>query len=791
MDSSEERPLNGIRVVDQAEDRGELCGRLLADLGAEVIRVEPPGGSASRKLPPFHGGTSLYFAVRNLGEKSVTLDLETAAGRGELDRLLAASDVWIHSHLPSFLTTHDLDPHDVLARHPRLVITSVTDFGQSGPYRDYAASDAVIVAMAGLLFRSGVLGKPPLLPPGSLAYDVASTTAAFATLSALWQRFTTGCGQHLDVSVMEAAAQTSDWALPSYGAASARGTPYMETRTGSAPIYTIYPCADGFVRLIILNKRQWRAMRAWLGEPPVLQADHFDFLLGRLQIQYDILDPMFSAFFKDKGKLELAAEAQRRGIPMTPVMSPEDVLAASHFIERGTFRESDAAPGLRARIAEGFFAFNDKRLGFKDRAPAIGEHNRDRIEPRAAQKAIARTPSRTLPFKGLRVLDFGIGGVGVEASRLFAEYGADVIKIETRAHPDFIRVIFGTEMNPSFASSSRCKRSFGLNLSTEAGRKIARRLVAISDLVIENSATGAMAKMGVDYATMRSINPRIVLASSQMTGATGAWKSWIGFGPSTRAVGGMTWLWNFPEGGMPPGSGAIHPDHLAGRMLAVGALACLIGRERTRCGGHMEVVQVEVIVGLLADLMLKAALQPGSVAPQGNHSERGAPWGVFRCDGEERWCVITIRDDDEWRRFRSAIGDPEWARDSRYATAAGRLAARDELSERINEWTGARGDRDVTRILQEAGVAAGFMMYASEMPTDPHLVARRYPQPLEQPALGKTIFEGPAFQASTIAEPLVRPAPTLGEHTREICRTLLEMNDDEVSKLIADGVLEE
>ena len=309
--------------------------------------------------------------------------------------------------------------------------------------------------------------------------------------------------------------------------------------------------------------------------------------------------------------------------------------------------------------------------------------------------------------------------------------------------------------------------------------------------MVENSATGAMAKMGVDYATMRAINPRIVLASSQMTGATGAWKSWIGFGPSTRAAGGMTWLWNFPEGGMPPGSGAIHPDHLAGRMLAVGALASLIGCERTGSGGHMEVVQLEVIVGLLADLMLKAALQPGSVAPQGNHNDRGAPWGVFRCAGEERWCVITIRDDDEWRRFRSAIGDPEWARDSRYATAAGRLAGRDELSERVNEWTGARSDRDVTRILQEAGVAAGFMMYASEMPTDPHLVARGYPQPFEQPALGKTIFEGPAFHASTIAEPLVRPAPALGEHTREICRSLLEMNDDEVSKLIANGVLEE
>ena len=153
------------------------------------------------------------------------------------------------------------------------------------------------------------------------------------------------------------------------------------------------------------------------------------------------------------------------------------------------------------------------------------------------------------------MLDFGIGGVGVEAGRLLAEYGADVIKIETRAHPDFIRAIFGTEMNPSFASSSRCKRGFGINLRTAAGLEIIKRLIAVSDVVIENSATGTMEKLGLGFDQMREINPRIVLASSQLMGATGPWKDWIGFGPNSRTAGAMTWLWNFPEGGMPPGFG--------------------------------------------------------------------------------------------------------------------------------------------------------------------------------------------------------------------------------------------
>jgi crotonobetainyl-CoA:carnitine CoA-transferase CaiB-like acyl-CoA transferase len=783
MASDLERPLAGVRVIDQADENGEMCGRLLADFGAEVIRVEPQDGAASRRMPPFQHDTSLYFTVRNLGKKSVTLDMESADGRRRLDGLLDAADVWIESH-----RSDQLDRREVLERHPGLIITSITAFGLTGPYRDYAATDAVLVAMSGLLFRSGVPGKPPLLPPGAMAYDIAGTTAAFATVAALWDR--TGRGQHLDVSVMEAAAQTSDWALPNFSATKARGGSYYEIRTGSAPVYTMYPCADGYVRLIIVHPGHWRAMRAWLGEPEVLQPDHFDHLLGRMSIQHDILDPIFAEFFKDKTKLELAREAQRRGLAMTPVLSPDEVLAAEHFKDRKTFREAEVARGMKGRVADGIFILDGRRLCFAGRAPAIGENDRETFAPIAKTTKLADSEERRYPFTGLRVLDFGIGGVGVEAGRLLAEYGADVIKIETRAHPDFIRAIYGTEMNPAFASSSRCKRGFGINLRTERGLEIIKRLVAVSDVVIENSASGTMEKLGLGYEQMREINPRIVLASSQLMGATGPWKDWIGFGPNSRTAGGMTYLWNFPEGGIPPGSGAIHPDHLAGRMLALGAIATMLARER-RGGGHLEVAQVEVIIGMLADLMLKASLEPGSVGPQGNHNPRCAPWGVYPCAGNERWCAITIRDDDDWRRFRTAIGDPEWASAREYETSPGRIEERTEIDRHVIKWTSARTDREVTDILQSAGVPAGFMMYASDMQTDPHLLARDYLQQVEQPGVGTMTFEGPAFHATSIPEPIVAPAPALGEHTREICRKILAMPDSEVSQLIVDGVLED
>ena len=404
-------PLAGFRVIDSTEERGELCARLLADLGADVVKVEPPGGASSRRLPPFApDGTSLWFALRNTNKRSVTIDLAADDGRAELDRLLATSDVWVESSRPE-------PADDILVRHPHLVLTTITDFGLTGPYRDYVATDDVMVAMGGMLCRSGVLGRPPLLPPGSLAADVSSTMATFATLAALWQRRTTGRGQHLDVSVMQAVAQITDWSMANYTQIKAGGGTYGQLRNGSGPVYPLYPCADGYVRLIILSPRQWRSMRAWLGEPEVLQDDHWDSLLARMSIQADLLDPLFVELFKDRTAAELADEAQRRGIVMTPVLTPSRCAARAHFVERKTFVDAEVAPGgVRARGSRASSRSTAHRVGYRRRSPGGRRaHRRARrrgaaprhAEAGPARPAMAAGALPALPFAGLKVLDFG------------------------------------------------------------------------------------------------------------------------------------------------------------------------------------------------------------------------------------------------------------------------------------------------------------------------------------------------------------------------------------------------
>jgi crotonobetainyl-CoA:carnitine CoA-transferase CaiB-like acyl-CoA transferase len=366
------------------------------------------------------------------------------------------------------------------------------------------------------------------------------------------------------------------------------------------------------------------------------------------------------------------------------------------------------------------------------------------------------------------------------------------VKIESRAYPDFIRLVSGSEMSPSFASSSRSKRSFGVNLKTDEGLALVRRLVALADVVIENNSTGTMDDIGLGYAVLRDLNPGVVMVSSQLMGSTGPWAGWLGYGPSTRPAGGMTWLWNFPGGGMPPGAQVIFPDHVAGRLCTIGALASLLDRETGGRGegAHLEVAQVEVVLGMMAQYFLQESLAPGSVEPAGNRSAEGAPWGVYRCAGEERWCVITCRDDGDWARLCGALGEPDWARDPGLLTVEGRRARHDELDDRIEAWTAQRSDRDVMETLQSHGVPAGMMMHSSDQPDDPHLQARGYLAPIDQPGVGPMILEGPAFRAPAMGEPYIAPAPMLGEHTREIATKLLGLPGAEVERLIEAGVLE-
>jgi crotonobetainyl-CoA:carnitine CoA-transferase CaiB-like acyl-CoA transferase len=783
-----------MRVVDLADEKGELCGRLLADLGADVIRLEPPEGARSRALPPFTPGgeASLYFAVRNAGKRGAVADLETEAGRARLLALLDGADVLVESTQPGALERLGLGAKTLLARRPSLVVTSVTDFGQDGPYRDYSGTNMVVVALGGMLHRAGIPAKPPVMIPGQLAYDVAGVAGALGTLLAFHKRLQTGAGQHVDVSAMDATAGLSDWSLPNYSLNAQLGH-----RAGTG-IYTLYRCADGFVRMIILVPKHWRALLDWVGRPEALCDPKYDQFVNRL-MELPKIVAVLETFFADKPKIAVAEEAQRRGIPATPLLLPGEVLGNAHTQARRTFRALPVAPGLTAQIASGFLSVDGERAGPATGPPELGELGAggwpERPERAGLAARCARPPAPPeggYPLRGLRVLDCGVGAVGVEVGKFFALFGADVIKVECSEAPDFIRVILSSYMNASFLSSSHSKRSFGVDLRTERGRELLKELVRRSDVFIENGAADAMPKLGLGPDHLRALNPRIVSVSSQSAGSSGPWSGWIGYGPNTHSFSGLQHLWNYPEDEeRPAGSTAVHPDHLVGRLGALAGLAGLIHRERTGKGSHHDLAQFETPINLMADLFAQESLAPGSVRPLGNASPRGAPWSCLPCAGDDEWCVVNVRSDAEWQRLRKAIGDPEWAADPALDTAEGRIARRAAIDEGLTAWTSARDPREVMETLQAAGVPAGIVAHPGHHLSDPQLLHRGYPKLVVQPEYESILVEGPPFLGSDLPEPVIAPAPKLGEHTRDVAREILGLSDAEIQALVDAGVLED
>lgn len=792
--STDALPLSDVRVVDLTDGAAGFAGRFLADLGADVILVEPPEGASSRRAQPRFCGHSLRFATAHANKRGLTADLRTAEGREVLLQLTDTADIFVESHPPGRLAELGLGQDVMRGRNPRLVVVSVTDFGQTGPYRDYTASEAVFVALSSLLTRSGAPGREPLLPPGELATQTAAIDVAYAALLAFFKARRSGHGDYLDCSLFDLVVQDLD---PGFGMAgtATMGQPLYNMAPGRPDVrmmYPIFPCADGHVRTFIASAKQWRALFSWMGEPEELSDPALEQIFGRF-MNWDKLRSAIATFFADKTRDEIVSYGSQLGIAVAPLNTAHEILTSDHVHKRKSFIHDEIAPGLRATIPSGYLEFDDNRAGFRHRAPKLGEHTKEVLAEHDRPVASPSADVSDRPLDGIRVLDLGIIVVGAETGRALADQGADVIKVETRAFLDGARQMDTPgKVSYSFAQGNRNKRSLGLNLRTVVGKELFARLVACSDVVLTNFKPGTLDSLGLGYDVLNTINPRVILVESSAMGSTGSWSKRMGYGPLVRATVGLTTLWRHPDA--PEGFGddqTVYPDHASARVGAAGVVAALIERERTGAGRRIRLAQMETVFCQLATEYVRESLEPGTLVAKGNNGEFEAPTGIYQCAGEDAYCAVTIDGDDDWANLTKAIGRPHLANMPEYATAADRVAHRDELDNIVQEWIAPLSPREAQERLQAAGVAAGAAVHVKDLLTDPHLAARRrlgklpqpgYDQPLEV-SMGPALFEN-------IPEPQLRPAPELGADTREICRDLLDMSEAAIDELIAAGVLE-
>lgn len=793
--SSREFPLRGLRVVELSRGRGETCGRVLADLGADVVRVRPsnPIVHYSNQLD------SLREVVHNANKRVVDLSFDDEIQVALFRSLVEGADILIASLEPRELETFGIVPEEMLRINPRIVVTSITNFGLTGPYRDWLATDPVFMALNSELSRSGLPGQPPLIPPGSLAEETASVQAAWSTLVAVWKVRKTGLGELVDVSILDSSMQTMD---PPFGiAGSARvGAPASDLPPGrpdARHLYPIFECADGFVRICVLAVRQWQGMFKWLGEPEEFADPKYEHLHTRYSVAASLY-PLIGQLFLNKTRAEIVSEGQRYGVPTESVQTASEVLATSHFHERGALVPFDVGDGTVGIVPHGCIEVENRRLGIREAPVAVTleavvkewHHTVDSSsyldidDPEEIQRA---------PLKDLVVLDLGVIVVGAETSRLFADFGADVIKVENRNFPDGNRqTTEGATMSMSFAMGHRNKRGLGLNLRSPEGREIFLRLVARADVVLSNFKPGTLESLGIGYETLRQVNPEIVSVESSALGKGGPWSDRLGYGPLVRAVTGLSQLWRYPDqpNGFCDGI-TVYPDHTASRLGAIAALACLLRRSHGTGGSTIAIAQSEVILTQFSEQFLRESIEPGTMIARGNASEFDTPYGVFPCAGDDHWCVITVRSDSEWLKLCSAMGAESLAAEHGLLRASDRVAQRDRIESAVSTWTASREAREVMRVLQEAGVPAGVMNRVNDLPADPHVVARSVFRSMHQPQIGDVFTGGAPAHFSSIEEPQLAPAPMYGEHTRVIVREHLALSDREIDAYLASGVLDE
>ncbi len=808
--------LDGVRVLELAGAEGEYCGKLLADFGAEVIKVEPPGGSPSRNEPPFKDhrpgpDRSLPFLYFNANKKSVTADLGTEAGRDRVRRLARTADVVVESAVPGTLPAMGLGYADLRPANPRLVYASVTAFGQTGPYSGYRWSGLVAFAMGGLMYVSGKPSAPPVNAPGAQAFLVGSAHAALAVLMALWRVRQGGPGQHIDVSMMDCLAAMENMVSRS---ASTGVHPRRDgTQHRFATPGTIYRCRDGFVHIFVTNSQPgaWDRFVDWLGRPEALAAGEFNDPVFRRAHVAEV-DRVVSTVLAELPKEKVYEELQARHIPCAPVNTPLEFVRDRHIESRG-FAVGTVHPRLGPMEFPGR-AYKTVSWRFRHHAPAVGEHDAELLEgkrsardpwPRAEPAAPGAAPDGTeraahparnaatpgaLPLEGIRVADFTHMVAGPYGTMQLAYFGAEVIKIESRSRPDTWRIREGNkdvEASLPFADHNRNKLSITANLKTGEGREMARRIIAASDVVVENFSVGVMDRLGLGYEELKAVKPDIVMIRLQGLGTTGPRKNYVTWGPSLMPFSGMTWLWNHPDGGAPVGSQTSYPDYIVSIHMAFVLMAALHHRAGTGEGQFIDIAQGEVTASLIGPALLDGLVNGSAGEPVGNRGHAGAPHGCYPCRGDDAWCAISVGDDEEWRRFCVATGNQAVLGDERFATAASRLANAEDLDALVSEWTHGRSPREVMETLQASGVTAGMVSDGTTLVTDPHLRSRGSVVQHEHPRQGRLTLPGIVMKLSETPGEIRRHAPLLGQDTDAVLNGLLGLTDEEIRGLEAAG----
>ena len=817
--------LAGVRVLDLATRRAEMAGRVLADMGAEVIKVEPPEGAEARRLPPFSDsepGRSLYWASVGFGKRSVVVDLDSEHGRDDFRALLATADVLIESFDPGTMSRWGLGYEDVQEEHPELIYVSVTPYGQDGPHADRPATDLTIESAGGLVGLQGDGDRPPVPVGFPQASIHAGVQAAADTSIALRERELSGLGQHLDVSMQAAVVWTLMHAtgFPPNTGGDPPGTCAQRNIGGDnmgGAVMGVHPCLDGYIVFSIvpggLGLRHSTLVLKWIeeegeliGELEGANIDEWAANIARLVTedpaevgrQVVIATENMHHFVAKKTMAECFERAVRDSFMMAPLYTMEQIASDTHLAARNFWVDIDGHryPGPFAKLSETPLQLNRP-------APTLGQDQHLLAEVGRASRRAARPPVSSNGVRGedggalsgVKIADFAWVGVGPLISKSMADHGATVVHIESATRPDVLRLAPpfkdnepGMDRAQFMANFNSSKIGVALRLNTEQGRDYARQLIDWADVVVESFTPGTMKQFGFDYATLSQDRPELIMLSTCLRGQTGPESSYPGFGLQGACLSGLHRITGWPDR-QPAGTWGAYTDFINPRFGSGVLAAAIRHRDRTGQGQYIDLAQSEAGIHFAAPLLLDY-IENGRIAQAPGHdSLYAAPHGVFRVGEGERYVAIATETAEQWQALRDAAGLEHWS-SADYDDLSARITAKAEIEAALAAWCAPQTADAVVDCLAAAGVPASMVEWPSDLYEDAQLAHRDFFVTLNHSVMGPTPYDGLVTKFSGGTAKLRRAAPAIGEHTHYVLSEILSVSDEEITEALVAGVFQ-
>ena len=803
--------LSPYRVLDLTDDRGEIAGMVLGDLGADVIRVEPPGGTRARRRGPLladaaEAERSLQFFAFNRNKRSLVLDLGDAGDLEQFRKLVAGADFVLDSSPDGELERHGITFETLRELQPKIVHVRISAFGSDGPAAGQPASDLTIAARGGSVSLQGVPDRAPLRVTVPQVWRHAGAEAAVAALVAHARRVQTGEAQFVDVSAQCAITWTMLNAMDAF-AIQGRDFERQGSNLQLGPIIVplVFPCTDGYV-VAIPNGGLMAKMVEWMVADGIVDAawadeewTTFEQRLLSGEPQPHTLDQIMQAiatYLRRYPKNELFERALAADGTIAPVNTIPDLLGFGHLEARDFWTKAGLPNGATARAPGVFARPSTAPLEIRRSAPTLDQHGEElRAEPARRPAALPAPAGAALPFEGLKVADFSWIGVGPISAKYLADHGATVVRVESESRPDNLRAVApykdnipGWNRSHFFADMNSSKLGLALNLKDPKAIEVAKKLIGWADVYIESFTPGTVDKLGIGYQTAKALNPKIVMVSTCLMGQDGPAAKMAGYGYHAGAVAGFYEVTGWPD--LPPdGPWMAYTDTIAPRFVAATMIAAIDRQRREGLGDHIDGAQLEMGLQFLAPEILDYQLNGYAATRTGNRARDAAPQGVYPCAGEDQWCAIAVDDDQQWGALREALGDPAWARDATLESAAGRLEKHDAIDEQLSAWTRDQDARELMERLLAAGVPAGVVQRSSDLLVDPQYAHRRFYREHEHAEIGVVPYAGHQFRIRGYDSGPRFAAPVLGQHSFEVVSELLGIPDDEVGELMASGVL--